>query len=149
MNRNNKIIFSQLYALISIILCLFILTIYPILDRFNQLFRIFSIESFVFLSITNLSLTFIFIALLLSFVLYFSLDSSVYIHIFKYKILVIVSCLLLAVMMFIAVFISLVLNVIDNKNHITISIILYFANCLLIVFSLSCIIRTLILIKKA
>lgn len=149
MNRKNKIIFSQLFVLISIVLCLFILTIYPILDRFNQLCRIFSIKSFEFSSAINLSLTFIFIALLLSFVVYFSLDSSVYIHIFKYKILVIVSCLLLAVMMFIAVFISYALNVVDNKNHITISIILYFANFLLIVFSLSCIITTLILIKKA
>ncbi|BAW18441.1 hypothetical protein MBVG596_0846 [Mycoplasmopsis bovigenitalium] len=149
MNRKNKIIFSQLCVLISIVLCLFILTIYPILDRFNQLCRIFSIKSFEFSSAINLSLTFIFIALLLSFVVYFSLDSSVYIHIFKYKILVIVSCLLLAVMMFIAVFISYALNVVDNKNHITISIILYFANFLLIVFSLSCIITTLILIKKA
>lgn len=149
MNQKNKIIFSQLCVLISIILCLFILTIYPILDRFNQLCHIFSIKSFEFLSVTNLSLTFIFIALLLSFVVYFSLDSSVFIHIFKYKILVIVSCLLLAVMMFIAVFVSFVLNVINNKNHITISIILYFANFLLIVFSSSCVITTLILIKKS
>ncbi|ENY69076.1 Hypothetical protein, predicted transmembrane protein [Mycoplasmopsis bovigenitalium 51080] len=149
MNQKNKIIFSQLCVLISIVLCLFILTIYPILDRFNQLCRIFSIKSFQFSSAINLSLTFIFIALLLSFVVYFSLDSSVYINIFKYKILVIVSCLLLAVMMFIVVFISYALNVVDNKNHITISIILYFANFLLIVFSLSCIITTLILIKKA
>lgn len=149
MNRKNKIIFSQLCVLISIILCLFILTIYPILDL-TYLFRIFSIKSFQFLSVTNLSSTFYIYSIAIIFVIvYFSLDSFVYIHIFKYKILVIVSCLLLAVMMFIAVFISFALNVIDNKNHITISLILYFAVFALIVFSLSCIITTSILIKKA